>query len=119
MGLIIGFGLFAGVVIGLVVTAATGTLALVVTLRGARRRLYVWRVVRASAAILVGVLILLVQVFVNQPVNPGNDYDIIMQNLFIAGLGYSATPGVAALVGALVSYLCPRMSAADSGESNT
>ena len=116
MGLVIGFALLVGVVIGLVVTGATGGLAMVIAIRGAKRRLYVWRVAAVAAAILVGGLVLLVQHCANQPVKPGNDYDIIMQNFFIAGLGYSATPGIAAILATLATSLCPKRPGPDAGQ---
>ena len=116
MGLILGFALLVGIVIGLAVTAATGSLGVVITIKEARQRLYVWRVVAVVATILVGVLVLIVQHCANQPVRPGSDYDIVMKNFFVSGLGYSATPGIAALVAALVSSLCPKKSTADTRE---
>ena len=116
MGLVLGFALLVGVVIGLAVTAATSGLALVISIRGARRRLYVWRVVAVTATIFAGALVLLVQHCANQPTRPGSDYDIVMKNFFVSGFGYSATPGIAAFVAALVSYLCPKRPAADTRE---
>ena len=118
MGLALGFALLVGVVIGLAVTAATGGLAVVITIRGAKRRLYVWRVVAVAATIFVGVLVLLVQHYANQPVRPGSDYDIVTENFFVSGFGYSATPGIAAFVAALVSLRCPKRPLADTRESN-
>ncbi|KKM96223.1 hypothetical protein LCGC14_1180230 [marine sediment metagenome] len=119
MGLVLGFAILVGVVIGLVVTAVTGGLAVVITIRGAKRRLYVWRVVAVVAAIFVGVLAILVQHYANRPVRPGSDYDIVTENFFVSGFGYSATPGIAAFVAALVSLRCPKRPLADTRESNT
>ncbi len=111
MGLVLGFALVVGVAIGLAVTAVTGGLAAIIAIRGARRRLYVWRVAAVAATIFVGVLVLLVQHYANEPVRPASDYDIVAKNFFVLGLGYSATPGIAAFVAAIVSFLCPKRSA--------
>lgn len=118
MGLVLGFALLVGVVIGLAVTAATGGLAVVITIRGARRRVYVWGVVAVAATIFAGALVLLVQHYANEPTRSGSDYDIVMKNFFVSGFGYSATPGIAAFVAALVSFLCPKRPAADTRELN-
>ena len=117
MGLVLGFALLVGVVIGLAVTAITGGLAVVIAIGGARRRLYAWRVVAVAATIFVGVLVLLVQHYANQPVRPGSDYNIVLKNFFVSGFGYSATPGIAAFAEVLVSFLCPKRPAADAGGS--
>jgi len=116
MGLVLGSALLAGVAVGLAVTAATGGLALAITIGRAKRRLYVWRVVVVGTAVFVAVLALLVQQFGNEPVRPGNDYDVVMRNFFVCALGYSAAPGVAALLAAVLSSLCPRKPAADAQE---
>ena len=67
-----------------------------------------------AATIFAGVLVLLVQHYAYQPVRPGSDYDIVTKNFFVSGFGYSATPGIAAFVAAMVSSLCPKRSLADT-----
>lgn len=116
MGLVLGFALLVGVAVGLAVTAATGGLALAIAIGKAKRRLYVWRVVAVGTVVFVAVLALLVQHFANAPARPGSDYDVVMRNFFLSASGYSAAPGVAALLAAALSSFCPRRPAADAHE---
>ncbi len=116
MGIIIGFGLAVGIAIGLVVSVASGGLALVITITAANRRLHVWRVMAVATPVIAIALLLLVGQCANQPAKPGNDYDIVISNFFIAGLGYAATPGIAAFLAALVSIFCPKRLATDACE---
>ena len=116
MGIIIGFGLAVGIAIGLVVAVASGGLALVITITAAKRRLHVWKVMAVATPVFATALVVIVWLCANQSVRGGEDYDIMMRNFFIAGLGYSATPGIAAFLAALVSIFCPKRLATDARE---
>lgn len=105
MGFILAGGMAAGFILGLLLTAVTGAVAVVLLLRWVKQRRNVWPVFFPVAVAMLAFLIVLVRIYPFEPVTPGSDYDIAMKNLFVQGLGYGVSPGVAALMAALASRL--------------
>lgn len=107
MGVILIIGLLAGIVCGLVVTAILGTGAVVVARKQSARRRHVWPALGAAAVVLTPLLMLAVYRYPWPAVRPGSDYNIAMQNLFLGGIGYGASPGMAALLACLILPFLP------------
>ena len=107
MSLILIVIMFAGGALGLIVSAALGCASVVLVNKNAKTRLYVWWVFAATILILLPVCFFAVQSYPYAPVRPGSDYDVAMKNLFIQGLGYCSSLGIAALLGASGSFLMP------------
>lgn len=102
-------------VLGLVVTAIAGGAGLVLASRSSRTRTRHWRAFTAVFVIILSLCLLGVNQFPYDTARPGADYDIIMRNSFLQTLGYSASPGVAALLAALVAMMTPRAATGREG----
>lgn len=103
MGLVLMAALIAGCVLGLGAAAGLGGIGIVMASRSAGGRARAWG---CFAAVFLSVLllcILAVQLFPYEAVRPGSDYDILAKNLFFQGLGYCASPGLAALLAGLAT----------------
>jgi hypothetical protein len=96
-------GLLAGIVAGLFASGLLGTLAIVLIFRTARRGRPVRWSIGLTLLFLAGLIYLIGQ-FPFAPARPGNDYDLMMSNLFRAGFLSSAAPGVAAALASLVTW---------------
>ena len=108
MGLIIGFGMFVGCVIGLVVTVAFGGWGIWLAIRKAKHVKRIWYVFATMLAIILIVGMIGVHEYPYESVRPGNDYGIVMKNMFLQGLGYCTVPGIAAFLAALVTFAIPQ-----------
>lgn len=108
MGVILMAALFAGGVLGLLVTAILGGAGLVLAGRSAKTRVRAWWCFVMVFFVLLLAGIVAVHEYPHAPVRPGIDYDVLMRNLFFQGFGYCACPGLAGLLAALATRLMPR-----------
>jgi len=108
MGLVLMAAMFAGCVLGFMISSVAGGTAVFVTFRNARNRTGVWWIFLAVFAIAIGITIVAVYHYPYATPRPGSDYDVALRNLFLQGLGYCASPGPAALIAALTTFLAPR-----------
>jgi len=106
MGIFLGVAGLAGLMIGQMITILLGSIAFAIT-QNANRRIYAWPFFTIMFAIVLLPLMLVVSNYPYEHVRPGNDYDILMKNIFMQGFGYSASVGVAALLAALAVPWCP------------
>lgn len=118
MGLFLIGGMFAGCILGLVVTVVLGGTGVVVAIKSAKIRVCVWSCFTAAFAILLSLCIAAVHKYPYGTVRPGSDYGIWMKNLFLQGFGYCASPGLAALLGAFVTLFAPKKSTNTIPKSN-
>ena len=107
MGIFLGLSLFVGIMTGTLVSAALVIVAIILTKKASRQRIYVWRVFAWVAIISLLALVLAVYLFPYDTGTPGSNYDILFGYYFLAGLAYSATPGAAALMAFLATRFCP------------
>ena len=105
MGVFLFGGMLAGCIFGFAVTAVLGAVGLAVTIRLARTRVRAWRWFAVAVALLCLLCLIAVHMYPYPAVRPGSDYDVAMKNLFLQGLGYCASPGLAALLAALATML--------------
>ncbi len=108
MGVFLFGGMLAGCIFGFAVTAVLGTVGLAVTIRLARTRIRAWRWFAVAVALLCLLCLIAVHVYPYPAVRPGSDYDVAMKNLFLQGLGYCASPGLAILLAALATMCAPK-----------
>jgi hypothetical protein len=73
-----------------------------------------WWYFSATLAATLFLLVLAVHEFPYEIAKPGSDYDIAMKNLFLQGLGYCTSPGMAALLAALATRMSPGKPASGS-----
>jgi hypothetical protein len=107
MGVFLFAGMFFGCALGFGVTSVLGVIALGLTLRNAKRRPLAWRVFAVAFLVLLPSPILAVYFYPFATGDPGSNYDILMKNYFFQGLGYGASPGLAALPAGLTTLLAP------------
>ena len=111
MGLILVAALFAGCVLGLIVTTILGGVGVLLTIKSAKTRIRVWWCFAAGFAVLLLLGIVAVHEYPYGVVRPGSDYNVAMKNFFLQGFGYCASPGPAALLAALGTWLMPKKTA--------
>jgi 4-amino-4-deoxy-L-arabinose transferase-like glycosyltransferase len=107
MGLILVAGMAAGCAVGLIITAILGGLGVVLTIKIGKSRGRVWWYFAVAFVVAVALLILGVYHYPYAPARPGSDYDTVMKNSFLQGLGYCASLGLAAFLAALATLLAP------------
>ena len=105
MGMIIGFAMFIGVLIGLLVSIPLCILGLLKAGAASDKRLNVWPLFVAGFLICLSGLLLGIPYFPYASIRPGADYGIIMKNFFLRGIFYAASPGVAAIFALLSTRL--------------
>ena len=108
MGIILGFSLFIGVVIGVLISILFGTAAVIAAVKGAKRRMHVWRVFLPVAIVSMTLLILGVYHYAYDTGAPGSNYCSLFGHFFLVGLAYAAIPGVASVLAFLATLFCPR-----------
>ena len=107
MGIFLGLALFVGIIVGVLISAALVIIAIILTKKAAKRRLYVWRVFTCVASIALPVLVLAVYMFPYDSGTPGSNYGILFVCFFLLGLAYSTVPGLSALLAFLAGMACP------------
>lgn len=117
MGLMLIAALFAGCVLGLMVTALPGGAGVMLAVKMAKSRRFVWWGFGLAFVIVLALCLGAVQDYPYGAVSPGSDYDVAMKNFFIEGVGYGASPGLAALLAGLATRLMPRKPAPPPAES--
>lgn len=105
MGLILMAALFAGCLVGLLVSCLLGAAGVVLMRKIAKARLHVWRIFAVGCAVALPLCLLFVHLYPYATVNPGSDYDVAMTNYLLLGLGYCASPGTAVLLAAVATRL--------------
>ena len=108
MGMILGFALFGGVLIGAVVSIALCVLAIVIIRKVSHERLNVGRLFVAGFFVFLSALLLGISYYPFASVRPGSDYDVAMKNFFLQGIFYAVNPGVAAMLALLSTGLSRR-----------
>jgi lipoprotein NlpI len=108
MGIILGFSLFIGVFVGVIMSIFFSSSAVIFTKKAAKKRRYVWRTFILTVLILLPVLIFLVSMYPFDTGKPGSNYGILFKYYFIFGLIYSATPGVVAALGYIATLFCKK-----------
>jgi hypothetical protein len=108
MGLVLIAGLFAGCLLGLMVTALMGGAGVALTIKNAKTRTRVWWCFAAVFMILLLLGIVAVHEYPYASVRPGSDYGLAMKNFFLQGFGYCASAGPASLLAAVATCLMPR-----------
>lgn len=107
MGMILGFALFVGIIIGLVISAGLCILAVILTKKASMRRVHVWRVFVSVTLALLPALVCAVYFFPHDTGSPGSNYSILFKYYLIAGFAYAAIPGVAAILSFFATVFCP------------
>jgi hypothetical protein len=110
MGLVLMAGMFAGGAVGFIFSAIAGFGSMVLTIRNAKARRQVWWTFAVVFVVVLAACIVAVVQYPYDTVRPGSDYDVAMRNLFLQGLGYFASPGIAAIVAAVATFIAPRKS---------
>ena len=108
MGIILGFSLFIGVFIGLLISILLVTTAAIVVVKGAKRRMHVWRVFLPVAVVSMTLLILGVYHYPYDTDTPGSNYSSLFGHFFFVGLVSAVIPGVASILAFLATLFCPR-----------
>ena len=106
--MIIGFVLFIGTFIGIIVSILLCVLAIVKTKKASHERLNAWSLFATGFVVCLSVLIFVIPYYPFAFARPGADYDIIMKNFFLKGIFYGASPGVAAILALFSTRLGPR-----------
>jgi hypothetical protein len=108
MGMILGFSLFMGIFIGVLISIPAVIMALVATGKRAKRRRRVWPV---FVPVAVATVLLLGFGIYRYPYDtgvPGSNYDLLFGHFFFVGLAYAVIPGVAAVTAFLSALWYPR-----------
>lgn len=108
MGMILGFALFVGVLIGAGASVALCIFAMVIIRKISHARLKVWRLFVTGFVVCLSALLLIISYHPFASVSPGSDYDVVMKNFFMQGVFYAASPGVAAMLALLSTGLSRR-----------
>lgn len=108
MGFILIIGMVIGILVGLAVSTALVIVAAILTRRQSARRSRVWLVFGVVVALLLPILVLVVHAVPLPAVRPGDDYGIAFKNFFATGFGYTAAPGLAALMGWVATFALPK-----------
>ena len=108
MGIFLGLALFVGVIAGALISAALVIIAVVLTKKAAKRRLYVWRVFTCVAGIALPVFVFAVYLFPYDGGTPGSNYGILFVCYFLLGLAYTSVPGLSASAAFLATMFSPR-----------
>ncbi len=108
MGVFLVAGMLAGCALGVIVTAALVGAGIIAAMKSAKSRMHVWWTFAAVFAIALTLCIIAVHEYPYGMASPGSDYDVVMKNFFLQGLGYCASLGLAALIAALTTFLAPR-----------
>ncbi len=90
MGLIIGIAMFAGVIIGIIITTAVSVFALVRTRKISHERIHAWPCFFVGFAVISSILFFAIPYIPFPQPNPGSDYKIIMTTFFFKGVLYAA-----------------------------
>jgi len=113
MGIVLGFSLFIGVFIGVLVSVALVAVAIILTRKASTQRLYVWRIFALVALVSLPVLIFVVYRYPYDTGTPGSNYAILFKYYFFIGLAYTVTPGAAAILAFLATLFCRKDPMAD------
>ena len=108
MGIILGLSLFIGVLIGVLISILFVTTAVIAAVKGAKRRMHVWRVFLPVAIVSMTLLILGVYHYPYNTGTPGSNYSSLFGHSFFVGLAYAAIPGVSSVFAFLTTLFCPR-----------
>jgi len=108
MGIILGFSLFIGVFIGVLISMLLVTTAAIVVVKEAKRRIHVWRVFLPVTVVSMTLLILGVYHYPYDTGTPGSNYSSLFGRFFFVGLAYAVIPGVASIPAFLATMFCPR-----------
>jgi len=108
----------AGCAVGLIVTAILGGLGVAGTVKRAKSRVHTWWYFAVAFAVVLFLLIFVVHEYPYAQTRAGSDYDIVVKNLFLQGLGYCAAPGIAAFFATLAAMLSPKIPTAVSTGSD-
>jgi len=108
MGLVLMAGLFAGCVLGSIVTALLGGAGVILAVRIAKTRRHAWWGFAVLFIIVLTLCIVAIHGYPYSMVRPGSDYDVAMKNFFLKGFCYCVSPGPAVLFAALGSWLMPK-----------
>ena len=98
MGMILGFALFVGALIGTIVSVVLCVIAIVKTKKALHERLDVWPLFVTGLVVGLSVLLFVISYFPFPSATPGTDYGITMKNFFLKGIFYGGSPGVAAIL---------------------
>jgi hypothetical protein len=98
MGMILGFALFVGALIGTIVSVVLCVIAIVKTKKALHERLDVWPLFVTGFVVCLSVLLFVISYFPFPSATPGTDYGITMKNFFLKGIFYGGSPGVAAIL---------------------
>lgn len=117
MGIILGFLLFNGVFIGAMISFLLVTTAVIAAVKGAKRRMHVWRVFLPVAIVSMTLLILCVYHYPYDTGTPGSNYSSLFGHFFFVGLAYAVIFGVASVLAFLATLFCPRDYSIVKGEA--
>ena len=112
MGIILGFSLFIGVFVGALISIPLVIATVIAAVKGAGRRMHVWRMFVPVALISLSVLIFGVYHYPFDTGTPGSNYTSLFGHFFFVGLAYAVIPGAATVMALLSTFFCLR---ADSG----
>lgn len=107
MGMILGFALFVGIIMGLAISIGLCILAVILVKKASMRCAHVWRVFTSVAFVLLPSLTFAVYFFPYDTGSPGSNYSILFKYYLIAGFAYAAIPGVAAILSFFATVFCP------------
>jgi len=108
MGIILGFALFTGIFIVVLISILLVTTAIIVVRRRGEMRSHVWRVFLPVSVVSLALLVLGVYHYPYDIGTPGSNYSVLFGHFFFVGLAYSAIPGVASILAFLATLFCPR-----------
>jgi len=109
MGMVLGFALFIGVLIGLMISALLVITAVIMTAKAARTRAHAWRTFILVALAALPVLVLAVYHYPYDTGTPGSNYNLLFKHFLLIGLAYAAIPGAAALAACLTTLFCRKI----------
>lgn len=108
MGIVLGFSLFVGVLIGALISILFAITSVIGAIKTAKRRMHVWLVFVSVALVSLPLLILGVYQYPYDTGTPGSNYTSLFEHSFVVGLAYAASPGGAAVLAFLATLFCPR-----------
>ena len=108
MGIILSFGLLIGFLCGVVTSAVLLGIAIIITRTHSLHRKHAWPIYNLIFILMLLVVILAVRWYPFPQSRPGSDYDIMFKHLFIQGLSYASSLGLAAILTVLATIVLPQ-----------